>query len=168
MSLSTELLEQARHLVRKERRRPKQASLRRGVSAAYYALFHQLTGASAKFVVAGSGAGREELRRSLRRSYVHGEMKSVSKAFAHGTAPRHWQPSAGSISADLRSVAESFAELQDARHQADYDHGKTWTRQEATDLIERVEQAFAAWERAKDGRDASAYLVALLAKSRPS
>jgi hypothetical protein len=42
MSLATDLLEQARHLLRRERRRPRQASLRRAISAAYYALFHLL------------------------------------------------------------------------------------------------------------------------------
>lgn len=166
MSLATELLEQARHLITKEPRRPKQASLRRGVSAAYYALFHKLTDASSRFLVAGNGAGRQELRHALRRSYVHGEMKSVSNSFAGGTPPQLWQHPAGSISVDLRGIAESFVELQEARHEADYDHAKIWTRQEATDLVERVEQAFEAWERVKDGRDAAAYLVALIARSR--
>ena len=42
MSLATDLLEQADHLARRERKRPKQASLRRAVSAAYYGLFHLL------------------------------------------------------------------------------------------------------------------------------
>lgn len=39
MSLHADLLKQARHLATKERRRPSQASLRRAISAAYYALF---------------------------------------------------------------------------------------------------------------------------------
>lgn len=43
MSLPNELLAQARHLATKEPRRPRDASLRRSVSAAYYALFHLLT-----------------------------------------------------------------------------------------------------------------------------
>jgi len=42
MSLAEDLLEQADHLARREKKRPKQASLRRAVSAAYYALFHLL------------------------------------------------------------------------------------------------------------------------------
>ena len=42
MSLQQDLLRQARHLATKEPRRPSQASLRRAVSAAYYALFHLL------------------------------------------------------------------------------------------------------------------------------
>lgn len=166
MSLPKELLDQARHLITKEPRRPRQASLRRGVSAAYYALFHELTDASSRFLISGTGPGRRELRQALRRSYVHGDMKSVSNSFAGGTPPQLWQPAAGVISGDLRKVAETFVELQEARHEADYDHARAWTRQEAIDLVRRAEQAFEAWHRAIAGRDAAAYLVALLARSR--
>ena len=42
MSLHADLLKQARHLSTKEPSRPSQASLRRAISAAYYALFHRL------------------------------------------------------------------------------------------------------------------------------
>ena len=40
MSAADDLLAQARFLVGKENRRPLQVSLRRSVSATYYALFH--------------------------------------------------------------------------------------------------------------------------------
>ena len=42
MAFPGDLLEQAKHLSKRERRKPKQASLRRAVSTAYYALFHLL------------------------------------------------------------------------------------------------------------------------------
>ena len=42
MPFPNDLLEQARHLANREPKRPKQASLRRAVSAAYYTLFHLL------------------------------------------------------------------------------------------------------------------------------
>jgi hypothetical protein len=42
MSLHGDLLQQAEHLARLEPRRPRQASLRRAISTAYYALFHLL------------------------------------------------------------------------------------------------------------------------------
>jgi hypothetical protein len=42
MRLPEGLLEQAQHLVKREPKRPKQASLRRAISTAYYALFHLL------------------------------------------------------------------------------------------------------------------------------
>lgn len=43
-----DLLHQADHLARWDRRRPKQASLRRAVSTAYYALFHLLISTAVK------------------------------------------------------------------------------------------------------------------------
>jgi hypothetical protein len=93
-------------------------------------------------------------------------MKTVSNSFAGGTPPQLWQPAAGAISADLRKVAETFVELQEARHEADYDHVRVWTRQEAIDLVQRAEQVFQAWQRRKTGQDAAAYLVALVARAR--
>jgi len=42
MAFHDDLLEQAHHLANREPKRPKQASLRRAVSSAYYALFHLL------------------------------------------------------------------------------------------------------------------------------
>ena len=42
MAFADDLLEQAYHLANRESGDPKQASLRRAVSTAYYALFHLL------------------------------------------------------------------------------------------------------------------------------
>ena len=42
MPYAHDLLEQAKHLANREKKRPRQASLRRAVSTAYYALFHLL------------------------------------------------------------------------------------------------------------------------------
>ena len=166
MSLPSDLLAQAKHLATKEPKRPKQASLRRAVSSAYYALFHFLTRESSKFLVGGNAPGRRELRQAMRRAFVHGEMKSVSKSFASNSPARTWQPAAGPISVEVAIVAETFVELQDARHEADYDHARAWTRQEALDLVRRTEQALTAWEKAKGSRDGCTFLVALLARSR--
>jgi len=166
MSFADDLLMQADQLIAQDPRRPKQASLRRGVSAAYYALFHLLTEASANFLISGNGPGREELRNAIRRGYGHNEMKAISNGFAGGTPPQPWKAASGVISPHLRLVAETFVELQEARHQADYDHARSWTRQEAVDLVRRAQLAFVEWERAKGARDAYAYLAAMVIKSR--
>jgi uncharacterized protein (UPF0332 family) len=42
VAFADDLLEQALHLANRERKGPRQASLRRAVSTAYYALFHLL------------------------------------------------------------------------------------------------------------------------------
>ena len=64
MTLANDLLAQAKHLATKEPRRPRDASLRRAVSSAYYALFHLLTAEASKLLV--SGSDREGLRNSSR------------------------------------------------------------------------------------------------------
>lgn len=66
MSLHRDLLNQARQLATHEPRRPRQASLRRAVSAAYYALFHLLVDAASREIVAGQG--RDVLRQQVGRA----------------------------------------------------------------------------------------------------
>ena len=87
MTLATELLAQATLLATKEPRRPKQASLRRAVSASYYALFHLLVDEASRRLV--SGLDRASLRLSLSRAFNHGAMKTVAKQFAaRAVSPR--------------------------------------------------------------------------------
>lgn len=68
MALPTDLLAQARLLATREPKRPKQASLRRAISNAYYALFHLLVDQSCRFLVSGASASRRALREQLARS----------------------------------------------------------------------------------------------------
>lgn len=77
MSLHRDLLNQARQLATHEPRRPKQASLRRAVSAAYYALFHLLVDSASRVVV--SGQGQEVLRQQVGRALGHTDMKKHAK-----------------------------------------------------------------------------------------
>ena len=46
MAFAQDLLEQSRHFANREPKRPRQASLRRAISTAYYALLHLLTTAA--------------------------------------------------------------------------------------------------------------------------
>lgn len=78
MSLARDLLEQAQHLSRRERGRPRQASLRRAISAAYYALFHLLIQEAT-----GSLVARPELRPRFARAFDHGDMRSASRGFVN-------------------------------------------------------------------------------------
>jgi uncharacterized protein (UPF0332 family) len=164
VSLSKDLVDQARHLASKEPKRPKQASLRRAISAAYYALFHHLTAEAGAFLVAGTAPERKLLRLTVSRAFDHAEMKRISKAFNSGNPPQAWRRAlAGSpLTADLRDVAEAFVELQEARHQADYDLSQTYNRQEVMELVRRCEEAFDAWSRCRKTTAAEVYLVALL------
>jgi len=71
MPFADDLLEQAYHLAKRERKHPKQASLRRAVSTAYYALFHLLIDEA----VGNWGIVRQ--RSILARTFDHGKMRSV-------------------------------------------------------------------------------------------
>lgn len=71
MRLPDGLLEQAQHLVRREPKRPKQASLRRAISTAYYALFHLLISEAVL------NWKRAEDRVELARMFEHTHMRSI-------------------------------------------------------------------------------------------
>ncbi|WP_395142382.1 hypothetical protein [Armatimonas sp.] len=104
MSLSHDLLEQAEHLTKRERGRPKQASLRRAVSAAYYALFHLLLEDAALQAVPGSLAS---WRPVSARAINHGDLKKVATWFVSGALPAPLAVS-NPLSADIRLVARAF------------------------------------------------------------
>ena len=82
MSLHHDLLEQARQFATRERTRPKQSSLRRSVSASYYALFHLLLDTAARRLV--SGNDRQALRHVLRRAFSHASMKKTAAGYTSG------------------------------------------------------------------------------------
>ena len=167
MSLGADLLEQARHLASREPRRPRQASLRRAASAAYYALFHLLVEEASRLVISGTGLGH--LRPKLARAFIHAEMKQVSRAFMmSGQGPKlpdeitamadelHAPPT------DLRTVATAFVRLQEERHDADYDLSRRFKRPEVKQMIQTASDAFDAWDRVRTEPLSKAYLLALL------
>lgn len=161
MSLQADLLEQARHLLRREPRRPKQASLRRAVSAAYYALFHLLVHESSKRLI--SGTAHTPLRALTARAFEHGTMKQASRAFASGGLPTHLQSILPQgVPRQLRRIAAAFVDLQHARHGADYDVTLKLTRNETRALVTQVEEVFQEWQTVREAPAARIYLTALL------
>ncbi|MBX3469761.1 MAG: hypothetical protein KF878_23045 [Planctomycetes bacterium] len=159
--LHRQLLEQARHLARRERGRPRQASLRRAVSTAYYALFHLLAHEVSRQLLRGQrGAG---LRPLLGRALAHSDMKAASRSFAGGTLPAVVQDFAASQpSPELRRVAKAFVLLQEQRHAADYDLRRRFGRREALTIVSEAEAAFRAWAAARGRAEALLFLVCLL------
>ena len=163
MSLHAELLKQARFLARKEPKKPTQASLRRSVSASYYALFHLLVDDATRLML--SGHGRAPLRDSLARAFNHSSMKDAAAAFARNPiAPRLAAGLNGEPVQDpLVDVANAFIELQEARHDADYNRARRFTRQETLDLVDQADQAFRDWNQVRGTLQADTFLTGLLA-----
>lgn len=160
MSLHIDLLEQAEHLAGRERGRPRQASLRRSVSASYYALFHMLIDEAV-----GRMFRREALRDCMARAFSHRDMLGVARQFAsNGIAPKLGPALNGlSLQPELVTVAKALLDLQQARHEADYDRAARFTRPQAFELFQQARQAFSDWRQVRGSPQADAFLAALLA-----
>lgn len=159
MAYHDDLLRQAHQLVHREPRNPRQASLRRAVSTAYYALFHLLISEAV------ANWTRASLRAALGRAFDHGVMKAASNRIQDtrqfpftGEDPR--------VVAALRDVAKAFAQLQEKRHTADYDNTTFWTRTEALAQVKSAAQVFKTWKSIRNEQIAQEYLVSLVVKRR--
>ena len=155
MAFPDDLLEQAYDLANKETTNPKQASLRRAVSTAYYALFHLLIDeAVSKWAV-------ERQRSVLARTFEHAKMKAVCNE-------RIQTAQSGSIVLpELLVVARNFIQLQQHRHIADYDNSKKWSRVEVIDVLTLASDAFLAWQAVRMEDAAQDYLLQLFLPRQP-
>ena len=164
MPFPNDLLEQARHLANREPKRPKQASLRRAVSTAYYALFHLLSTETAK------NWKRPVERFTVARMLDHAPMAKVCKEkrdelngyFKTRRAPGHGLE----VLKHLHNIANTFVDMLQHRHTADYDGAVKWSRTDVIEKIESVEAAFRSWREIKDELEAQNFLVRLLLKER--
>ena len=162
-SLHKDLSEQAHLLAKKEPRRPKQASLRRAVSADYYALFHLLTSEASAFLI-GTSSDKKQLRAIAQRAFVHSHMKDTAKSFGGGVLPQKVLPAmqGAVLQNELKRVANCFVDLQQARHEADYDTLRSFSKSETLDLIEQTNQAFHDWRIIRNSLQAKVFLASLL------
>jgi len=166
MAFADDLLEQARHLANRERKNPREASLRRAVSTAYYALFHLLVSE------ATLNWKRADQRDALARVFEHGKMKSACQKKVNDlNAYFKTKPAAGrelTNAEHLHTVSETFIEAQQKRHAADYDNSRVWTRTAVMAQIESVANAFQSWRAIRNEQAAQAYLVSLFGGKEPS
>lgn len=120
--------------------RPRDANLRRGISAAYYAVFHDLTDRATSHLI---GSCPQEIKNEIRRSWSHGEISQLAEQVLDrakmlesapaAPVPRHLEnlgPLLDVVAADTELVGSLrlFNDLQEQRHLADYDHGVTFTK----------------------------------------
>jgi len=165
MGFPDDLLELAQDLANLRPESPHQASLRRAVSTAYYALFHLLISETT------ANWARPELRAILGRCFDHGPMKTASetKVSQINTAFKDNPPEGAekTVAIHLRTVANALIQAQQRRNDADYNMAKEWTPVEVDKQIASVNEAFKTWDMIRDEAVAQAYLVSLLgAKER--
>jgi hypothetical protein len=138
------LLNLARELVDRNPGAPIEEDLRRGVSTAYYALFHLLVQEAMVRIVADVA-----LRPRVARSLQHDKMKNVCQEYADAKV----DPDTGLlttkaghvITTQLFDVSLAFVTLQSARHEADYHAGTTVTHAQADTHVMTAEAAFIDW-----------------------
>jgi hypothetical protein len=157
MAFADDLLEQAYHLANRESAHPKQASLRRAVSTAYYALFHFLIDEA----VGNWSIARQ--RRILARTFDHAKMKNVCVEQVKNFESRG-SPAEG---LQLRNVAHAFTILQQQRHIAEYDNGFEWSRTAAVGEIDLTRSAFQDWRAIRATEAAQDYLLNLFLPKLP-
>lgn len=156
MGIADEFLDLADRLARPASIDPEQASLRRGVSTAYYALFHLLAGEAGQLWQGGSAASRQRVERAL----DHTAMKEVSQTFSQ-TQWTNWNGQPVALPADLRSVANAFVSLQQERHEADYNSGRSWAPAEAQSKVKQARLAFQQWRAVRTQPVAQDFLLSL-------
>jgi uncharacterized protein (UPF0332 family) len=165
--LHDDLLEQAIHLANREQGRPRQASLRRAISTAYYALFHLLAYESAHLMAPRRPT---RLRAQVQRAFDHGHMNRVCKQFAQGSqgalSEQTQKLVTATIEPEIARVASVFVALQEARHTVDYDVTARFSRLSVLRYIAVVQRAFRNWNRVRGRRNAKVFLAALLLQDR--
>lgn len=157
MSLAADLLDQAFHLAKLDAKRPRQASLRRAVSTAYYALFHLLVDAAVR-----QHAPNAQLQPYFARAFDHGDIKKVCGWFSGSTPGKGWTNLIADVPDKLRNVAVTFVDLQEARHTADYDLSERFHRSLVMEKLRAVEQAFEDWAAVEADDVSKVFLSAFL------
>ena len=112
----------------------------------------------------GGGPGKKLLRGYVIRAFSHRGMADVCRGFARkNPSQRIWEVLAGcEISDDLASIAATFCDLRDMRNEADYNFVHSFTKAEATDIIDETEEAHQKWHNLKEEEVTRVFLVALL------
>jgi len=164
MAFPNDLLEQARHLANREPKRPKQASLRRAVSTAYYALFHLLSIETAKNWK--RPAERPMVARMLDHTNMGKACTSKRDELNGQFRTRRITGNELAVLTHLHLIADTFVSMRQHRETADYDSSVKWTRTDALEKIESVEAAFRSWHEIRGEHVAQDFLVTLLLRER--
>jgi hypothetical protein len=163
------LLEQARRLIRpgntigagsiRPKGAPRQVDLRRAVSSAYYSVFHLVAAALAdQFVGVTFRPARNPSQIMQRygaayRAFSHKRLGDLCVDLARQTPPRKYDPHLPrtkpspdrQLSAAFVAFAEAVVQLQEARHDADYNPVKTFRRSDAVTSVAVASLAIALW-----------------------
>ena len=139
-------------------RRPPQASLRRAVSTAYYALFHCLARSAAERFVGGQSRHRgEPAWHQVYRALEHGPAASACR---NNTVMKDFPQ-------EVREFASMFVTLQEERYRADYAIDHHFYKSVVLGAIDDAESAIDVYENARP-EDQRAFVAHVLFRRRSS
>ena len=135
--------------------RPRQAELRRSISAAYYALFHTLAGNCANLLVGGrSSTQTKQAWRQTYRALDHGQVKRQC-------TERRPKRVLGKFPQGIQDFADQLVRMQWQRHLADYDPFEHFYRSTVSQFTEETKAVIAEFEQV-DQNDRRAFAVFVL------
>ena len=116
------LFEQASKLISAQAGRPRQADIRRAISAAYYAIFHATITASVDQFVGVTNRDRSRYG-LVYRSVSHAWLRDLCREVQKPTLSNRFRPYAPAtgFGSNITAFAAAVVELQEKRHSADYD-----------------------------------------------
>jgi hypothetical protein len=138
---------------------PSEMSLRRAVSAAYYAVFHLLVFESTQHW------DNTALRSTLGRGYDHGLMRTTSNRVLDSREFPYTNEDPRVV-ATLKDIAQGFSQLQQDRHFADYNLTQPLDPGSALSQVKRAEKIFLTLPLIKNEQIVQEYLTLLLVKNR--
>lgn len=142
------LFEQAEKLIAPQAGRPRQADVRRAISAAYYAIFHAvITAAADQFIgVTNRGEPRYALAyRSVDHGWLRKLCEEVQKPTLSGRFRRYVPSGFGE---NIAAFAAATEDLQQKRHAADYDVMIRANRSDASLAIHTARTALGRFDNA--------------------
>lgn len=133
---------------------PTNEHIRRAISNAYYALFHALSLGNAAALI---GTPTDSVSASA--------WSRVYRALDHGTARRALQRYRQELSPQAQTFVDTFSDLQQLRHSADYDHAAVLTSHQASIRLQQAQTAILDYLQVDAGE--RAYIATItLARSR--
>jgi hypothetical protein len=145
--------------------RPRHAFLRRAVSTSYYALFHALCVESACALLADCS---DTERLAIARAVGHQPLKDCCGWIAgrQGGTPREARAIVDTLKqSQFVGISDTFCDLQEARHRADYDHTARFSKATTLAHIAEARRAIADLEVA-GARDRQGFATLAAFRSR--
>jgi len=148
MAFADDLLKDAYHLACRGGKNPKQSSLRRAVSTAYYAAFHLLI---ADFA---ANWALPDQRARLGRMFEHRRMSGAALKFQDKKNPTPTEH-------ELQNLIDKFTQLQKDRYEADYDVGRKWSRYDVEITLALATEGFNTWRGIRKEKEAQHHLMSM-------